>query len=710
MSLQVIADPFLTLIKIATFYCTFSTVRLESIQKIPFPAVTVCSPNRGKWQAIGSALKHLDNDGKVWNVVGQLDKETGSSIIVMMWSYYEKFMTAYFSTKSDSDHHNYKLEFLLSDKADLGLSDLDPDLLDQIATIMCQSLTGDNVLSLDLLLELAYQAWTLKLNGSNNVIKDLSETWTDGCQDNLWNSEFDGDSTVNAGVFMKIILAIENDIGKNDLIDLVSMAMSSRDYRSHIFDNPASKADMGKLFDYVREMSMDLALPLPIMWDLMNGLDLNIQSNGMDQWKKYGWNLQMKDCLTTYDQGGLCQDLLAKWNETIEKDQEVLEILMSGAKDLVHFSNDGSQDFFPTIPFCSFRGARARWSRISGSDKVYNPCLDFKPAKLVPLEYNCFTFEANEDNADNNGRYKSIGADQGLTLFLDGFSIKNEVRPVRIIIHEPGVAPDKKQIWNQVLEIKMGFMNNILFNVVQGSTTADFDGMDLDQRNCLLLDDNVMDATTSHYSMTDCLTKESMSRAFRKCGCKPWYINVSDILEPDQDHKAIPLCNTIGMECFHNMASNQTTDLDILGTKCRPACSYSKYAPHIAKQVRLTQHPFYNVNVGEGNDPDRITMDYIYNRFSLDPRLVNHTTWKPGVLASVIGDFGLPRIDDIAVVNINYGDPIATVITQDAKVTFADKLANIGGTFGIFLGLSFVGIWDLLIIILKHANSKIKLK
>ncbi len=33
------------------------------MQRIPFPSVTVYSPNRGKWRAIGEALKHL---GQKW--------------------------------------------------------------------------------------------------------------------------------------------------------------------------------------------------------------------------------------------------------------------------------------------------------------------------------------------------------------------------------------------------------------------------------------------------------------------------------------------------------------------------------------------------------------------------------------------------------------------------------------------------------------------
>ena len=47
-----------------------------------------------------------------------------------------------------------------------------------------------------------------------------------------------------------------------------------------------------------------------------------------------------------------------------------------------------------------------------------------------------------------------------------------------------------------------------------------------------------------------------------------------------------------------------------------------------------------------------------------------------------------------SLVHVNFNKLEANKITKDAKVTFPDALGNIGGTFGVFLGLSFVGILD----------------
>ena len=59
---------------------------------------------------------------------------------------------------------------------------------------------------------------------------------------------------------------------------------------------------------------------------------------------------------------------------------------------------------------------------------------------------------------------------------------------------------------------------------------------------------------------------------------------------------------------------------------------------------------------------------------------------------------------------IYFDDPQMTVITKDAKVTLPDMISSIGGTIGIFLGLSTLSIFDELInwieSIVKSLNRK----
>ena len=96
--------------------------------------------------------------------------------------------------------------------------------------------------------------------------------------------------------------------------------------------------------------------------------------------------------------------------------------------------------------------------------------------------------------------------------------------------------------------------------------------------------------------------------------------------------------------------------------KCLPACSYIKYKSNVLKEEELDK---------DSLDYEEIQADVVGAIFE-DQQ--NNPYWS--------------------YVQINFADPHATVITQDAKVTFADKVGSIGGTFGVFLGLSFVSLLD----------------
>ena len=52
---------------------------------------------------------------------------------------------------------------------------------------------------------------------------------------------------------------------------------------------------------------------------------------------------------------------------------------------------------------------------------------------------------------------------------------------------------------------------------------------------------------------------------------------------------------------------------------------------------------------------------------------------------------------NFAYLEIFFKDPQKTVIVQDAKVTETDMVSNIGGTIGIFLGLSTISCLDMII-------------
>ncbi len=57
--------------------------------------------------------------------------------------------------------------------------------------------------------------------------------------------------------------------------------------------------------------------------------------------------------------------------------------------------------------------------------------------------------------------------------------------------------------------------------------------------------------------------------------------------------------------------------------------------------------------------------------------------------------------------SINFGPGYGAILTKDVKATFSDKLGTIGGTFGIFIGVSFLSLYEVLIDMLEILKNKI---
>ena len=115
-------------------------------------------------------------------------------------------------------------------------------------------------------------------------------------------------------------------------------------------------------------------------------------------------------------------------------------------------------------------------------------------------------------------------------------------------------------------------------------------------------------------------------------------------------------------KCFESTTNDKSLQ-ELLWNKCFPACTYIQYSLNVNKMEK-----FKTEQMG-------------YQEVKADVL---------GTMMDVRARWETP----FSLVRINFGSPRATVITQDAKVTFADMVGSIGGTFGVFLGISFVSLMD----------------
>ena len=64
------------MLKTSDKYHYFISVSFKNIKNVPFPAVTVCAPNSGKWPALVEALQHYDTDGQIFKTVGTMNNKS----------------------------------------------------------------------------------------------------------------------------------------------------------------------------------------------------------------------------------------------------------------------------------------------------------------------------------------------------------------------------------------------------------------------------------------------------------------------------------------------------------------------------------------------------------------------------------------------------------------------------------------------------------
>ena len=304
------------------------------------------------------------------------------------------------------------------------------------------------------------------------------------------------------------------------------------------------------------------------------------------------------------------------------------------------------------VPFCSF------------GSKVLKKCELFeRQENYYRKDEVCYTF-----NKDGNYSGESLEKLKGLN-FVVNFRLPLELGTLEIleppkpnlIVHPFNEIPDASHFPATSREIhavdtastpKVG---PLVVGVEASITniTDNFADMGESKRNCYL---NI--GKEANYSRNNCRMIKALELAKSTCNCSPWFLK--------KDNSAV--CDPNGLSCFDNFTENYRKS-NIEGD-CLQECVSTEYDLTFGEISKL-------------NDLKNSYGEEWKNFFSKDNPIsyTLETTEDP--------KYGM--------VHVNFIRKEATVIMKDAKVTFADMLGNIGGTLGVFVGLSFVGLLDFFI-------------
>ena len=66
------------------------------------------------------------------------------------------------------------------------------------------------------------------------------------------------------------------------------------------------------------------------------------------------------------------------------------------------------------------------------------------------------------------------------------------------------------------------------------------------------------------------------------------------------------------------------------------------------------------------------------------------------------------KLQRTSIIHINFEESKVLTVTKDAKITLPDMIGNIGGTLGVFIGFSFLGLLDTFVEGMQYLQRKMK--
>ena len=303
------------------------------------------------------------------------------------------------------------------------------------------------------------------------------------------------------------------------------------------------------------------------------------------------------------------------------------------------------------VPLCSF-----------GSEVLKKCELFERQENFYRKDEVCYTF-----NKDGNYSGESLEKLKGLN-FVVNFRLPLELGTLEIleppkpnlIVHPFNEIPDASHFPATSREIhavdtaSTSKVGPLVVGVEASITniTDNFADMGDSKRNCYL---NI--GKEANYSRNNCRMIKALELAKSTCNCSPWFLK--------KDNSAV--CDPNGLSCFDNFTENYLKS-NIEGD-CLQECVSTEY----------------DLTFGEISKLNDLKNSY-------------GTEWKNFFSNDNTMYYTLDSEDPkYGMVHVNFIRKEATVIMKDAKVTFADMLGNIGGTLGVFVGLSFVGLLDFFI-------------
>ncbi|XP_059093651.1 uncharacterized protein LOC131888743 [Tigriopus californicus] len=342
----------------------------------------------------------------------------------------------------------------------------------------------------------------------------------------------------------------------------------------------------------------------------------------------------------------------------------------------------------PLFPFCWFRDQLDSGIKYGPYDEHY--CHSFQTT------FNdhglCYTFNnfdlGFDDRATNEAvqvrKVQGCGKSKGLRVIIDNHkfatlgSRNTPGSKFQVYVTVPGVVTHK-------VPFKMdptyhGEHSIYLHGIHYIDSSIQFKAWNKDMKACYFPDDRQLNYF-SIYTQDNCLLECRLNKIALICQCAPWYLNQTQF----------PACGLSGNECFRENLANYQDDLqDRTDCDCKNDCE----GIHIFSTMNRYS---YSDTTATDSDLwwDAKTKTGRLANYLLDPEHLFMDPWTKN-LTKMMHDLDDSELatkrfrEDISVLNFFFDTPIITRITQEMRITVFDQISAVGGTLGLFTGVSLI--------------------
>ena len=320
------------------------------------------------------------------------------------------------------------------------------------------------------------------------------------------------------------------------------------------------------------------------------------------------------------------------------------------------------------VPLCSI------------AEEPLSECDLFKPSKFIGQDQKCFTYDQSIQT--------NVGPSNGINFLLNLQNMphdrNDEPLSVDLYLHEAGSYPDVFKV--KSFPTPLFATERIIKIGVELTTqesTKNFEAMPQEKRKCKL------SSLDKKYSRVNCAVDIIHETAMEQCGCVP------RIMKP----QSRPICDLNGAMCFRNVTKIMKDNFN--QSLCLLECNTISYDADkrvedyldIWKYGQEYSDYLWRNPIGKMiNDFDHDLDYYIHNMSAVEALQLDNLD---------VEDSG----KRYSIVHVYFEQPMKNVVTQDAKITLAGMVSNIGGTLGIFLGLSMVTLFDECFQIFKYIRD-----